>query len=69
MDKKKVNPYLPADVKHIDYKDVKLMRKFLDPYARILPRHRTRISAKNQRMLAKAIKQARYMGLLPYVAR
>jgi len=55
------------NIKHIDYKDVELLKKFLDPYARMLPRKRTGTSAKNQRKLAVAVKRARYMALLPYV--
>jgi len=55
------------NIKHIDYKDVDLLKKFIDPYARILPRKNTGTSAKNQRKLALAIKQARFMGLLSFV--
>lgn len=55
------------NIKHIDYKDVELLKKFLDPYARIVPRMRTGTSAKNQRKLSLAVKRARFMGLLPYV--
>lgn len=55
------------NIKHIDYKDVELLKKFIDPYARIIPRKNTGTSAKNQRKLALAIKQARFMGLLPFI--
>ncbi len=54
-------------IKHIDYKDVELLKKFLTPNARIMGRKRTGVSAKMQRKLALAIKRARYMGLLPYI--
>jgi len=54
-------------IKHIDYKDVELLKKFLTPNARIMGRKRTGTSAKMQRQLALAIKRARYMGLLPYI--
>lgn len=57
------------NIKHIDYKDVDLLKKFLNPHARILTRKRTGVSAKYQRPLANAIKRARFLGLLPYVAR
>lgn len=57
------------NVKHIDYKDTELLKKFLDPYARITPRKKTGTSAKNQRKLALAVKHARFMGLLPFVGR
>ena len=53
----------------IDYKAINILAKFLNPHGRILNRRRTSLSAKNQRELAIAIKRARFMGLLPYVAR
>ncbi len=56
-------------IKHIDYKDVELLKKFLNPHARMISRKRTGVTAKNQRNLAMAIKRARFMGLLPYVSR
>jgi small subunit ribosomal protein S18 len=55
--------------KYIDYKDTETLKKFLDPHARLISRRKTRMSAKNQRRLALAVKRARYMGLLPYVSR
>ncbi|MDQ5949340.1 MAG: small subunit ribosomal protein [Patescibacteria group bacterium] len=57
------------NIKYIDYKDVDLLKKFLNPHARIMSHKRTGVSAKYQRMLAMAVKQARFMGLLPYVSR
>lgn len=57
------------NIKHIDYKDTDILKKFMNPHARILSRKRTGVSAENQRKLALAVKRARYMGLLPYVAR
>jgi small subunit ribosomal protein S18 len=57
------------NIKHIDYKDVELLKKFLNPHARMISRKRTGVTAKNQRNLAMAIKHARFMGLLPYVSR
>lgn len=57
------------NIKHIDYKDVDILKKFLNPHARIITRKRTGVSAKNQRLLAMAIKRARFMGLLPFVSR
>ena len=53
----------------IDYKDVETLRQFLNPHGKILPRRRTGLSLANQRALAKVIKQARYMALLPYIIR
>jgi small subunit ribosomal protein S18 len=57
------------NIKHIDYKDVDLLRRFLTPGARMIARRRTDITAKNQRKLSTAIKRSRFMGLLPYVAK
>ena len=56
-------------IKHIDYKDVDLLKKFLNPHARIISRTRTGVTVKNQRKLATAVKRARFMGLLPFVSR
>ncbi|OHA15582.1 MAG: 30S ribosomal protein S18 [Candidatus Taylorbacteria bacterium RIFCSPLOWO2_12_FULL_43_20] len=57
------------NIKHIDYKDVEILKKFLNPHARMISRKKTGITAKNQRKLALAVKRARFMGLLPFVAR
>jgi small subunit ribosomal protein S18 len=57
------------NIKHIDYKDVEILKKFLNPNARMISRKRTGVSTKNQRKLSEAVKRARFMGLLPYVAR
>lgn len=57
------------NIKHIDYKDVDLIKKFLNPHARIISRKKTGVTAKHQRNLATAIKRARFMGLLPFVSR
>lgn len=56
------------NIKHIDYKDTDILKKFLNPHGRMVSRKRTGISAKYQRQLSIAIKRARFMGLLPYVA-
>ena len=65
--KKKVCYFTKNNVKHIDYKDVELLKKFIAPTGRIAPRRVTGTSAKYQRQLAVAIKRARQMALLPYV--
>ena len=56
------------NIKHIDYKDVDLLKKFLNPHGRILSRKRTGVTAKNKRQLALAIKRSRFMALIPFVA-
>ena len=55
------------NIKHIDYKDVDVLRQFIDPYGRIMSSKRTGVSSKNQRKLAEAIKRARFIGLLPFI--
>jgi small subunit ribosomal protein S18 len=57
------------NIKHIDYKDTEILKKFLNPHGRVLSRKKTGVSSKSQRQLANAVKRARFMGLLPYVAR
>ncbi len=57
------------NIKHIDYKEVELLKKFINPHARMVSKKRSGVSAKNQRKLATAIKRARFMGLLPFVSR
>ena len=57
------------NIKYIDYKDTEILKKFLNPHARMMSGKRTSVSAKMQRQLATAIKRARFMALLPYVAR
>ena len=57
------------NIRHIDYKDTDILKRFLNPHGRILSRKRTGISAKYQRQLANAVKRARFMALLPYIVR
>lgn len=57
------------NIKYIDYKDVDLLKKFLNPHARIISHKRTGVAVKSQRLLAMAVKRARFMGLLPFVSR
>lgn len=57
-------PFTNAD--EIDYKDVYRLKKFITTRGRILPRRRTGVCARCQRRLAREIKRARYMALLPY---
>jgi len=53
---------------YIDYKDTESLRKMISGNGKILSRKRTGATAMEQRMLARAIKRSRFMGLLPYVA-
>ncbi|WSQ10911.1 30S ribosomal protein S18 [Streptomyces sp. NBC_01231] len=63
------NPLDQADVTYIDYKDTDLLRKFISDRGKIRSRRVTRVSAQQQRLLARAIKNAREMALLPYSSR
>jgi len=65
--RKKVCPFSQPGGPKIDYKDVKLLQKFVSERGRIIPRRITAVSAKHQRELAVAIKRARFLALLPYV--
>jgi small subunit ribosomal protein S18 len=52
----------------VDYKDVRMLKKFVSERGKIIPRRISGTTAKGQRQLAQAIKRARYLALLPYVA-
>ena len=58
---------LRANAPKIDYKDVKLLQRFISERGKILPSRITAVSAKKQRALSQAIKRARNLALLPYV--
>ena len=66
--KRKVCYFTVSKIKYIDYKNVPLLKRFTTERGKILPRRTTGTSAKYQRMLAEAIKLAREIGLLPFVA-
>jgi len=55
-------------IKAVDYKDVNSLRRFVSSYGKIIAKKRTGNCAKHQRMIASAIKKARFLALLPYVA-
>jgi len=55
------------DIQYVDYKDVDLLKQFINPHGRILSRRRSGLTAKQQRAVEAAIKRARFMALLPYV--
>ena len=68
MVRKKVSYFTKNKIEYIDYKDVELLKRFISANGKIIPRRVTGTRAKYQRMLATAIKRARQMALLPYVA-
>ena len=67
--RRKSCPFSGANAPKIDYKDVKLLQRFVSERGKIVPSRITAVSAKKQRELAQAIKRARFLGLLPYVIR
>ncbi len=66
--KKKPNPLKAAKVTYVDYKDTALLRKFISDRGKIRARRVTGVSAQEQRQIARAIKNAREMALLPYTS-
>jgi small subunit ribosomal protein S18 len=67
--RRKVDPFAGAGAPKIDYKDVKLLQRYISERGKIVPSRITAVSQKNQRELAKAIKRARFLALLPYVVK
>ncbi len=63
----KTCPFSGPHAPTIDYKDVKLLQRFISERGKIVPSRITAVSAKKQRELSQAIKRARFIGLLPYV--
>ena len=67
--RRKTCPFSGANAPKIDYKDVKLLQRYISERGKIVPSRITAVSTKNQRALANAIKRARFMALLPYVVK
>ena len=65
--RRKTCPFTGANAPKIDYKDVRLLQRFISERGKIVPSRITAVSAKKQRELAQAIKRARFLALLPYV--
>ena len=65
--RRKSCPFSGQGAPKIDYKDVRLLSRFLSERGKIVPSRITAVSAKKQRELAIAIKRARFLALLPYV--
>jgi small subunit ribosomal protein S18 len=66
MNERKKDTELPH-VRYFDYKDIETLKKFINPHGRIVGRKHTKLPAREQRELARAVKNARFMGLLEYV--
>ena len=67
--RRKSCPFSGPDAPQIDYKDVRLLQGFMSERGKIVPSRITAVSGKKQRELAKAIKRARHLGLLPYIVK
>jgi small subunit ribosomal protein S18 len=67
--RRKVCPFSSDNSPKIDYKDVKLLLRYLSERGKIVPSRITAVSAKRQRELARAIKRARNLALLPFVVK
>jgi small subunit ribosomal protein S18 len=67
--RRKSCPFTGPGAPKIDYKDTRLLSRYISERGKIVPSRITAVSAKKQRELANAIKRARFLGLLPYVIR
>ncbi|MBC9246622.1 30S ribosomal protein S18 [Paracoccus sp. 11-3] len=67
--RRKVDPFGGENAPKIDYKDTRLLQRYISERGKIVPSRITAVSAKNQRKLAQAIKRARFLALLPYVVK
>ncbi|MEL6737115.1 MAG: 30S ribosomal protein S18 [Pseudomonadota bacterium] len=65
--RRKTCPFTGENAPKIDYKDVKLLQRYISERGKIVPSRITAVSMKKQRELAKAIKRARFLALIPYV--
>ena len=67
--RRKTCPFSGPNAPKIDYKDVRLLQRYISERGKIVPSRITAVSAKKQRELSAAIKRARFLGLLPFVIR
>ena len=67
--RRKTCPFTAKDAPVIDFKDVRLLQGYLSERGKIVPSRITAVGAKNQRALARAIKRARFLALLPYAVK
>ncbi len=61
--------FCTTNAKLVDHKDTDALREFMSPQAKIQPRRRTGLCSRHQRSLARAIKRARIMGIVPFTIR
>jgi small subunit ribosomal protein S18 len=67
--RRKTCPFSGPNAPKIDYKDVRLLQRYISERGKIVPSRITAVSAKKQRELSTAIKRSRFLGLLPFVIR
>jgi small subunit ribosomal protein S18 len=67
--RRKTCPFSGANAPKIDYKDVKLLQRYISERGKIVPSRITAVSTKKQRELSRAIKRARFMALIPYLVK
>jgi small subunit ribosomal protein S18 len=65
--RRKTCPFSGQNSPKIDYKDVRLLQRYISERGKIVPSRISAVSQKKQRVLAQAIKRARFLGLLPYL--
>lgn len=63
---KKTDPFAETRIRFVDYKDDRLLSRFITETGKVLPSRLTGATARHQRQLAKAIKKARFLALIPY---
>jgi len=68
VSKKKYCRFKKNNIKYIDYKDPNFLLRFVNDQGKLLPRRLTGTSLKFQRKVAQAVKRARHLALMPYVA-
>ena len=66
--KKKFCRFKKYGIKYVDYKDVEFLKKFINEQGKLLPRRLTGTSLKFQRKVSQAVKRARHIALMPYLA-
>jgi small subunit ribosomal protein S18 len=64
--RRKTDPFTGNKAPGIDYKDTRMLQRYISERGKIVPTRITSVGAKNQRRLAQAIKRARFLSLLPY---
>ncbi len=67
--RRKSDPFEGKDAPVIDYKDTRLLQRYISERGKIVPSRITAVGARNQRKLAQAIKRARFLALLPYATK